>query len=219
MSFASDIWRELEALRRGYERLRHGLVRVGTVQSVDTTACTAVVRYLGEDAKGQPWDSHPMPWLQRSTEHRPPAAGDHALVLDPSLGNGGALVICGWPSTAKPAPSSGGAKDVIFRQRGGDHADTYDAGTRTIKAAKIVGNAPAVELGESPSDFAALAQKVDTEIMRIWDVLTAAGIVPAPATTTTPPDAGEPGLITLKSMASTAKAAVQSVAAAQVKVK
>jgi phage baseplate assembly protein gpV len=191
--------RDIAELRRLLALLRKVLIRQGTIDSVDTTACTVVVAFPNVDVLGVPSKSHPMPWLQRSSEHRPPAVGDHALVLDPSLGAGAGLVIVGWPSTAKPSPGIATSSHVLYK------------GTETAKV-----DSPDVQLGVSPTDFAALAAKTNAEITRIWDVLTHASIVPAPAAA---PDAGEPGLTTLKTLAAAAKIAAQSVAAAQVKIK
>lgn len=188
--------RDLAELRRLLSLLRKVLIRQGTIDSVNTLTCTVVVAFPSD---GLPVKSHPMPWLQRSSEHRPPAVGDHALVLDPSLGAGAGLVIVGWPSTAKPSPGLATSAHVLYK------------GTETAKV-----DSPDVQLGVSPTDFAALAAKTNAEITRLWDVLTHASIVPAPASG---PDAGEPGLITLKSLAAAAKLAAQSVAAAQVKIK
>jgi phage baseplate assembly protein gpV len=190
--------RELEALRRQVALVRKVLVRLGTVQSVNTATCNVVVQFTGEDATGAPSLSFPIPWFQRGSEHRPPSVGDHALVVDPSLGNGAAVAIVGWPSTAKPSP-------------GADTTHVLYSGSATCKV-----SAPLVELGVAPTDFAALAARVDAELARVWDTLTDASIVPAPASG---PDAGETGLLTLKTAAAAAKAATQTVAATQVKVK
>jgi len=211
-------YREFEELRREVERVRRGIVRHGSVSSVDSGSGKVVVKYDGEDAGGAELKSLPMPWLQRSTEHRPPVAGDHVVVLDPSLGNGGALAICGWPSDAKPPAGGGGNIDVIFRDRSGPNGDVYDSGTRTTKSDHVVIDSADVKIGQNPTDFAALAQKVLDELNRVkvdFDALksaltTIAGVAPSGGGavvftpwTTTIPTAHTPG----------------SVAASQVKVK
>jgi phage baseplate assembly protein V len=61
----------------------------------------------------------------------------------------------------------------------------------------------------------ALANLTNAEFKRIWDVLTSSGVVPAPSTLAG--DAGEPGLLTMQQLASTAAAQVQSVAARNVR--
>ena len=178
MQLITRLIRDLEELKRTFELLRRGLVRIGAVHSVDTSACTVVVEYAGAEVTGGPVRSLPMPWLQRSTEHRPPAAGDHALVLDPSLGNGGALAICGWPSTAKPAADDGGDVDVLFRERGGPNGDVYDAGTRTIKADAVEIDSSDIALGVNPTDYPALAQLVTAQFDTLKSAIQSAGTSP-----------------------------------------
>lgn len=194
-----DVYRRLEELGRAVALMQKTIMRQGTVQSVDALAGTVVVQFAGEDAAGQPLLSLPVPWLQRSTEHRPPAVGDHALVLDPSLGNGAGVAFTGWPSTAKPPADGGTQRHVLY------------AGDDTVRV-----KSKHVELGVDPDDYPALASRVDAELARIWGVLTDPSIVPAVAAGT---DAGEPGLTLLLSGASGEAAQVQSVAATQVKVK
>lgn len=63
------------------------------------------------------------------------------------------------------------------------------------------------QLGAEP---VALADKVDAEFKRIWDVLTDDKAVPASASAS---DAGEPGFLVLQTSAGAAAAQVQSVAA------
>lgn len=211
-----ELFRTVQEVAQTVRLLANGLIRIGKVHSVDPVECVIVVEYLHLAADGQPHRSLPMPWLQRSTEHRPPAVGDHAVVLDPSLGNGGAIAITGWTSTARPVPGGAGDYHAIFVTPDGQDGDSYGDGVRTIKAPSVIVHSPDIELGESPTDYASLATRVDEEIGRIWDVLTDASVIPAPSA---PPDAGEPGLLTLKTLAGTASALVQSVAAAQVKIK
>lgn len=205
MSFLSNVLRQLEELRRQMDLIRHGLVRQGVVQAVDATAGTVVVEYHAEESEPK-YRSLPMPWLQRSTEHRPPAVGDHALVLDPSMGNGGALAICGWPSTAKPPAGGGGSVDVLHRDRSAEHYDTYAAGTRTVKADVVVVESPDISLGESPTDFVALAELVLAELQDIktdldgvkssFDTHTHGGVFGGTGSApglTTPPSSGPTG--------------------------
>lgn len=195
--------REVEELRRDMALMRKVLVRQGVVQSVNTVAGTVVVQFPGVDAAGQPATSLPVPWFQRGTEHRPPAVGDHALVIDPSLGNGAGVALIGWPSTVRPPPAAG-AKTLLY-----SGSDAVGIDSPTIALGTL--------LPAPPNDYAALASRVDAEFLRIWDLLT---------TPTTPPpavvsglDAGEPGLIALLSAASLAAELVESVAASEVKVK
>lgn len=196
MDFVREIYGKIEGVTRTVKLLQRGLVRLGTVLTVDTTACTVVIAFPGTDASGAPNKSHPMPWLQRSSEHRPPAVGDHAVVLDPSLGMGAAIAITGWPSTARPSPGGIG-EHVLY------------AGTDKAKVAS-----PDVELGVGPTQFAALSNKVDAELGRIWNVLTGSAGTPPWNPVGTLADAGA-----LKTAAASARTSVQSVAAAQVKVK
>lgn len=145
--FARRVQRDVGDLRRTLSLLRKGLVRLGKVSAVDVAACTVVVEYAGVDALEAAAKSHPMPWLQRSTEHRPPAVGDHAVVIDPSLGMGSALAITGWPSTARAAPEGAAQKHVLYA--GQDPA--------WVKS-------PDVRLGRDPTDHAALATRVRAEL-------------------------------------------------------
>lgn len=114
MDLISSMYRAIEDLKRVVSLLRRGLVRMGKVHSVDASAGTIVIEYSEEDATGQPLRSYPMPFLQRSHEHRPPVVNDHVLVLDPSLGNGGAIAFPGWPSTARPPVEGGGNGNVVY---------------------------------------------------------------------------------------------------------
>jgi len=139
----SRLVRDLEDLRNEV-RLIRSLIRMAKVKTVDVAACTVVVEYHSTDATNQPSLSHPMPWLQRGTEHRPPAVGDHAVVLDTSLGKGAAVAITGWPSTAKPPAGGGGDVDTLAQT------------TRRVRV-----HSTDIELGQAPSDYAALASKVD----------------------------------------------------------
>jgi hypothetical protein len=173
-------------------------VRLGKVKTVDTLTCTVVVEFPGTNTAGEASTSLPVPWLQRSTEHRPPAVGDHAILIDPSLGNGAGLAITGWPSALNLSPGVSSSDHTLY------------SGTDVCKVVS-----PTFEAGLAPTGYAALAAKTDTELDRVWQVLTNAGIIPA---VPSGPDAGEPGLTTLVSLASSASAARQSVAAAHVKI-
>ena len=133
MDATAKIMRQLEELRREVALVRRVLVRLGKVHTVDVAACTVIVEWTGDDASGSKAKSLPVPWLQRSTEHRPPAVGDHAVVFDPSLGNGAAVALIGWPSTARPAPDTAGQKHVLY------------SGTDPCKVIS-----PTVELGKRP---------------------------------------------------------------------
>lgn len=150
MDFIRKLWAEIEQLKSAINLLRRGLVRVGTVDSVNATLGTVVVAFVGEAADGGALKSPPIPWLQRSTEHRPPAAGDHAIVIDPSLGMGGALAITGWVSLTKPAAGAGGSAHVLY------------AGTDQCKVI-----ATDIRLGVLPADFAALASLVLAELQAV----------------------------------------------------
>lgn len=209
MSLAQLI-RDVQKLRRDFDMVRKVLLRQGTIDSVDTLLCTVVVKFPGEDARGTPLKSNPMPWLQRSTEHRPPAIGDHALVFDPSLGNGAAVVIAGWPSTLKPSPLPG-ADHVLY------------SGTAT---AKVISTD--VQLGVAPTDFAALATRVLAELEAVkedldgfketFDLHTHAGLfggTASAAALTSPPSANVAGL---PATAFPEPHTPESVAASQVKV-
>lgn len=113
MSALATLIQDVKRIRSTLRLLRRGLVRFGDVKTVDPTACVVTVEYADLDADGAPVSSDTVPWFQRSSEHRPPLVGDHAIVIDPSLGHGAAVAITGWASTAKPAPASGGNKHVI----------------------------------------------------------------------------------------------------------
>jgi phage baseplate assembly protein gpV len=193
MSFLVHIQRQLEDLRRQVDLIRHGLVRLGTVQLVDADAGTVVVEYAAEE--GEPTaKSLPMPWMQRSTEHRPPVVGDHALVLDPSMGNGGGVAVCGWPSEARPAAGGGGELDVIHRDRESPNGDVYDPadGTRTItldtllvhaadatiEADVVTVDSPDILLGPNPTDYPALTQLVMANFNTLKSAISAAAVTP-----------------------------------------
>lgn len=182
---------ELDQLRRDLARLSK-IVRLGVVDSVNTTTCTVVLAFTGQkDAQGNPLKSLAVPWLQRSTEHRPPAVGDHAVLLDPSLGLGGGVAMTGWSSVAKPPAGGGGAGHVLYQ------------GAAT---AKVV--ATAIELGTGlVTDYAANATKTDAEFARIWNMLSA-----------WTPVANDGGAA-LKTLIAAAAPTVLTVAASQVKVK
>lgn len=197
----TKLTRDLAELRRVLSLLRKVLIRQGTIDSIDTTACTVIVAFANADVLGVPAKSHPMPWLQRSSEHRPPAVGDHALVIDPSLGAGAGLVIVGWPSTAKPSPGIATSSHVLYK------------GTETAKV-----DSPDVQLGVSPTDFAALAAKTNAEFARIWDLLSGQPYVGVPPQAPWVPVAQDGGAALLAA-ATAWKAGVASVAAAQVKIK
>jgi hypothetical protein len=82
MSLGVELARRLASLEGEVRRLRAGLVRVGTVASVDATEGTITVTYVSGVT------SAPMPWFQRGSEHRPPRVAEHVVVLDPSLAEG-----------------------------------------------------------------------------------------------------------------------------------
>lgn len=110
MDFIQKMYREVQDLRRQVNLMRKGLVRLGKVHSVNTTTCTVVIEFAGEDSANSP----PVPWLQRSTEHRPPAVGDHAILIDPSLGSGAGLAITGWPSAVKISPGVATSDHTLY---------------------------------------------------------------------------------------------------------
>lgn len=220
---------EVQEIRRTVSLIRKTLIRFGTVQLIDPVLCTVVVLFPGTDALGAPLLSLPVPWLQRSSEHRPPLIGDHAIVIDPSLGNGAGLAICGWTSLVKPAAEGGLQKHILYsgiepckvtaaslevtaattvKHTAGTKIE-HTAGTTIEQTAvtAIKQTAPSVELGTEPTDFAALASKVDLEIARIWEMFSA----------WTP--AAQDGGAALKALAETASLSVASVTAVQVKVK
>lgn len=213
MQWVQKVMRELAELRQLLSLLRKVLIRQGTIDSVDTTACTVVVVFPNEDVQGAPAKSHPMPWLQRSSEHRPPAVGDHALVLDPSLGAGAGLVIVGWPSTLKPSPGVATSAHVLYK--GTEAASIYS---------------PDVQLGVAPTDFASLASRVLAELnsvktdldgfKSVFDLHTHGGAFggtgSGPAITTPPTSAPPPSIVP---QAFPAPHTPASVAAAQVKIK
>lgn len=161
MNFAAELDRRLAALEGEVRRLRAGLVRVGTIESVDTAKGVVRVQYPSGIT------SAPMPWFQRGSEHRPPRAGEHAVILDPSLQGTSAIAIAGHPSEVHPPASGGGDQQVLHHDSSGD-ADTYQNGTRTIavrtlhaKVERARLEANDVRLGPDPTDFAALASRVD----------------------------------------------------------
>lgn len=190
MDFVAKLYREIQDLSRQVKLIRKGLVRLGKVHSINTTTCTVIVEFAGEGVDGSSAKSLPVPWLQRSTEHRPPVVGDHAVVIDPSLGNGAGLAITGWPSAANVSPGVATSDHVLY------------SGTAACKVASTD-----VRLGVAPTDFAALASRTDAEFARIWNMLT----------TWTP--VSNDGGAALKTLASAASPGVLTVAATQVKVK
>lgn len=137
-------YEDVQELRSLVTRVVRGMLRHGKVSSVDVDAGTLVVSIALDEGEHKP---HPMPWFQRSTEHRPPSVGDHATVIDPSLGNGGAIALVGWPSLARPPAGGGGDVDVIAKTE-----------------RKAVIDSPEVEIGQAPEDYAALAAKVLSEL-------------------------------------------------------
>lgn len=164
VGFGVELARRLGDLEREVRRLRSGLVRVGTVASVDAAKGTITVRYLSNV------ESAPMPWFQRGSEHRPPVSGEHVVVLDPSLQGTSAIAITGHPSEANPPAAGGGDKHVLHADPDGD-SDVYEGGTRTLTVHELVVKADAarleasdVKLGTNPTDFAALASLVDQYI-------------------------------------------------------
>jgi len=185
----ADMYREIQTLRRQVDLMRKCLVRLGKVSSVDVAECTVVVEFPLAAVHGEPSRSLPVPWLQRSTEHRPPAVGDHAVVIDPSLGYGAGVAITGWPSAAMPAPGAT-SKHVLY------------AGSENVRI-----SSPNVELGVTPTDYAALASRCDAEFARIWNMFTTWAVAPT--------DGGG----ALKTLSTAAASGVQTVAATQVKVK
>jgi phage baseplate assembly protein gpV len=171
MSLGVELARRLGDLEREVRRIRAGLVRVGTVASVDAKAGTITVTYLSGVT------SAPMPWFQRASEHRPPREGEHALVLDPSLQGTSAIAIAGHPSEANPAPEGGGNKVVVHSDAHGD-SDVYEAGTRTISVTALAlkvdtcrVDADHVVLGRDAADYAALASRVDTYMKAVDSVI------------------------------------------------
>lgn len=79
------------------------------------------------------------------------------------------------------------------------HSESYNV---------IIGNPNAAE-------FVALANKVLTEIQRLYDTFTDPSVVPAPASG---PDAGEPGLLALQTVAAANKALIETMASTKLKV-
>jgi phage baseplate assembly protein gpV len=208
LGFGAEIARKVADLETEIRRIRAGLVRVGNVASVDATAGTIMVAYLSGVT------SAPMPWFQRGSEHRPPIVGEHVLVLDPSLQGTSSIALVGHPSEANPPAAGGGDKHVLHSDAGGD-SDTYTQGTRTLAVRKLVAKAgaialeaDAIELGSSPSDFAALASRVDNyiasmdQLFRTWTPVSQDG-----------------GAALKASFVSTFETAPPSVAATHVKVK
>lgn len=214
---------DVRELRAELERMRKCMLRTGAVKTVDTSAGTITVDYGGTDRV-----SAPMPWFDAPTSHRPPNVGNLVLVIDPSLGRGAAVALVGWPSTANPSPLPGddhalyvGEHRAVIHSAGveivSSAATTVETAGLTVESSEpITLQASEVKLGESPTDYAALAARCDQEFTRVWNTLKDPGIIPAPSA---PPDVGEPGLLVLKSLASVNSALVMSVAATQVKVK
>jgi hypothetical protein len=189
-----DIHRSTEDSKRTLALLRRGLLRLGSVQSVDDDAGTLVVEYPEEDATGQPLRSYPMPWLQSSTSHRPPLVGDHVLVLDPSLGNGGALALPGWPSEARPPVEGGGPGHVLYS---GDQSALIKSDSTqimatpddvTITADEVVMASDAVKIGSaSATEAIPLGTALNNKLTQILTYLTALNAV------LTGPPIAEPG--------------------------
>lgn len=149
--------REVEELRRDMALMRKVLVRQGVVQSVTAVTGTVVVQFPGTDATGLPAKSLPVPWFQRGTEHRPPAMGDHALVIDPSLGNGGGVALIGWPSTLRPPPAAG-VKTLLY-----SGSDAVGIDSTSVALGSL--------LPTPPVDFAANATLVDQFITTLYGML------------------------------------------------
>lgn len=189
-----EIYKATEDARRTLSLMRRGLLRLGSVFSVDSTAGTIVVDYGEEDATGQPLRSYPMPWLSRSTEHRPPLVGDHVLVLDPSLGNGGALAFPGWPSEARPPVEGGGPGNVIYS---GDQSALIKSDSTQIMATPddvtvtsdaVVFASDAVSIGSaSATEAIPLGTALNQKLTQILTYLTALNAV------LTGPPINEPG--------------------------
>ena len=144
--FGVELARRLATLESEVRRIRSGLVRMGTVAAVDATKGTIRVTYPSGVT------SAPMPWFQRGSEHRPPTAGEHVVVLDPSLQGSSAVALVGHPSLAQPPAMGGGEKQVVV-------------------ADAIVVEDGVVKLGANPTDYAALASKVDQYIAAMDGVL------------------------------------------------
>ena len=156
MTFVGEIWRAIEDLRRTASLLRNGLVRYGSVKSVDASAGTLVVTF----ASGQ--DSYAMPWVQRSTEQRVPPVGDHVIVLDPSLGSGQAVALVGWSSQATPPAETDGSEVLYLGEQ-----DTIIATTAHLTLAGDKADIAAA------SDFVALSTPTDDAVAALQQKLDA----------------------------------------------
>jgi hypothetical protein len=148
--FGSIIGKSLADLSSKVTRIMAAMVAVGTVETVDASAGTVRIRMLMTDDDGTRLLSRPMPWFQRSTEHRPPNVGDHVFILDPSLGRGGAVAICGWPSLARPPVDGGGAAHTLYSGPAQVRVQSTD-----------------VRFGQDPTDFPALASRVLSELQSV----------------------------------------------------
>ena len=120
-----------------------------------------------------------------------PLPGDFVATVE-APGSGGAQVT-GYLDTVNEPQAAAGEKRIYSRDS--------DGAVMAVVWLKADGT---IELG-SPDDFVALAAKVDAEIQRIWDLF--ANWTPVP----------QDGGAALKTAASAASAAVQSVASQTVK--
>ncbi|WP_137681167.1 phage baseplate assembly protein V [Aurantiacibacter suaedae] len=84
------------------------LIRLGTINSVDLAAATAVFR-AGD------LTSPPLPWLEWAGAFRswsPPSAGEQVLLLCPEADIAAGVIVRGLYSSAAPAPASDASHQI-----------------------------------------------------------------------------------------------------------
>lgn len=94
-----------------------GLVRLGTIVSVDLAGARCVVRY-GDPDDDEPAETPPIRWLApRAGLTRvwsPPSQGEQVLLLAPDGQVGNAIALMGIVQDAFPPPSAAKADTILF---------------------------------------------------------------------------------------------------------